>query len=324
MKVLITGGAGFLGRRLAQRLLEIGKLKNAEGDEEAIDQLTLFDLVPANGMSDPRVRFVTGDVADEDALAKVIDAETTSIFHLAAIVSSAAEADFELGMRVNFDSSRRLFEVCRRIGHCPKLVLASSLAVYGANHSALIDDETVTNPRTSFGVQKAMTELLLSDYRRKGFIDGRALRLPTVSVRQGKPNNAASSFSSDIIREPLNNEEALCPVTADIRLWLISPRQAVECLITGHNLGAEAFGLTYVINLPGVSVSVGDMVDILGKIAGPLATRKIRWEANPAIQHIIGSWPTTWDMRRAHMLGFKGDQNFESIVRAYSKDDLVD
>lgn len=323
MKVLITGGAGFLGRRLAQRLLQIGKLKNAEGEEEAIEQLTLFDLVATNGMTDPRVRFVTGDVADEEALAKVIDAETTSIFHLAAIVSNAAEADFELGMRVNFDSSRRLFDVCRRVGHCPKLILASSLAVYGANPSEMITDETVTNPRTSFGVQKAMTELLLADYRRKGFIDGRALRLPTVAVRQGRPNNAASSFSSDIIREPLNNKEALCPVTADIHLWLISPRQAVECLITGHNLGAEAFGLSHVINLPGVKVGVGEMVETLGKIAGPSAMRKIRWEADPAIQRIIGSWPTSWDMRRAHMLGFRGDQDFESIVRAYIKDDLV-
>lgn len=323
MKVLITGGAGFLGRRLANRLLQLGKLKNAEGEEEAIDQVVLFDVVAAQGFTDSRVRVVTGNVADEQALSSVIDAQTGSIFHLAAVVSSEAEADFDLGMSINLDASRLLFDICRRVGHCPKVVFASSLAVYGGHLPDVVHDDTATNPRTSFGVQKAMTELLLADYRRKGFIDGRALRLPTVAVRQGKPNKAASSFSSDIIREPLNNKEAVCPVTADMHLWLISPRQAVECLIIGHNLGAEAFGLNHVINLPGVNVRVGDMVEILGKIAGPAATRKIRWEADPAIQRIINSWPTSWDVRRANMLGFKGDVDFETIVRNYIKDDLV-
>jgi nucleoside-diphosphate-sugar epimerase len=323
MKVLVTGGAGFLGRRLANRLLQLGKLKNAEGEEEKIDQLVLFDVVPAQGFTDSRVRVVTGSVADEQALSSVVDTQTGSIFHLAAVVSSEAEADFDLGMNINLDASRLLFDICRRVGHCPKVVFASSLAVYGGHLPDVVHDDTATNPRTSFGVQKAMTELLLADYRRKGFIDGRALRLPTVAVRQGKPNKAASSFSSDIIREPLNNKEAVCPVTADMHLWLISPRQAVECLITGHNLGAEAFGLNHVINLPGVNVRVGDMVEILGKIAGPAATRKIRWEADPAIQRIISSWPTSWDVRRAHMLGFKGDVDFETIVRNYIKDDLV-
>lgn len=323
MKVLITGGGGFLGRRLANRLLQLGKLKNAEGEEEAIDQVVLFDVVAAQGFTDSRVRVVTGNVADEQALSSVIDAQTGSIFHLAAVVSSEAEADFDLGMSINLDASRLLFDICRRVGHCPKVVFASSLAVYGGHLPDVVHDDTATNPRTSFGVQKAMTELLLADYRRKGFIDGRALRLPTVAVRQGKPNKAASSFSSDIIREPLNNKEAVCPVTADMHLWLISPRQAVECLIIGHNLGAEAFGLNHVINLPGVNVRVGDMVEILGKIAGPAATRKIRWEADPAIQRIINSWPTSWDVRRANMLGFKGDVDFETIVRNYIKDDLV-
>jgi nucleoside-diphosphate-sugar epimerase len=209
------------------------------------------------------------------------------------------------------------------VGHCPKVVFASSLAVYGGNLPEVVHDDTALNPKTSYGVQKAICELLLSDYSRKGFIDGRGLRLPTISVRPGKPNKAASSFASGIIREPLNGVDTVCPVTADMHLLLMSPRQAVECMIWAHDLGAEAFGQTHVINLPGVTVTVGEMVEVLGKIAGPGATRKIHWEADPAVQRIIGTWPTRWDARRAHMLGFKGDQDFESIVRAFIKDDLV-
>jgi nucleoside-diphosphate-sugar epimerase len=262
-------------------------------------------------------------VSNLDALAEVIDTETTSIFHLAAVVSSQAEDDFDLGLSVNIDASRKLFEACRKAGHCPKVMFASSLAVYGGALPEVVQDDTVLTPKTSFGVQKAVIELLLSDYSRRGFIDGRALRLPTIAIRPGKPNLAASSFTSSIIREPLNNMQTVCPVTLDMKLWLTSPRQAVECLIHGHNLGAEAFGQRQVLNLPGVTVSVREMVDILGRIAGEPATRLIRWEADPAIQRIIHTWPTRWDMSHAHMLGFKGDPDFESIVRAFIKDDLV-
>lgn len=323
MKVLITGGAGFLGRRLANKLLQRGVLKNAEGDEEKIDQLVLFDAIPVQGFSDPRVTVVQGDAADPQAVSRVIDAETASIFHLAAVVSSQSEDDFDLGMRVNLDATHILFEACRRVGHCPKVIFASSLAVYGGNLPEIVHDDTAPNPQTSYGVQKAICELLLSDYSRKGFIDGRGLRLPTISVRPGKPNKAASSFASGIIREPLNDVDTVCPVTPDMHLWLLSPRQAVECMIRAHELGAESFGQNHILNLPGVTVTVGEMVETLGRIAGPAATRKIHWEANPAIQRIIGTWPTRWDTRRAEMLGFKGDHDFESIVRAYIKDDLV-
>ena len=323
MKVLITGGAGFLGRRLAAKLLQLGTLKNAELREEKIQQITLFDMVPALGFNDPRIRVVTGDVSDAEALEGVIDEDTTSIFHLAAVVSSQAEDDFDLGLSINLDASRRLFEACRKVGHTPKVIFASSLAVYGGALPEVVQDDTALQPKTSFGVQKAITELLLSDYSRKGYIDGRALRLPTIAVRPGKPNKAATSFTSSIIREPLNNVQTVCPVTMDMKLWLLSPRQATDCLIHGHNLGAEAFGQRHVLNLPGVTVTVRDMVDVLGRIAGEPATRLIRWEANPAIQRIIHTWPTRWDMSRAHMLGFKGDPDFESIVRAFIKDDLM-
>ncbi|MFZ4535357.1 D-erythronate dehydrogenase [Propionivibrio sp.] len=323
MKVLITGGAGFLGRRLARKLLQLGKLKNAKGVEEKIDSLVLFDVVPADGFSDPRVTVVTGDIADPQALSRVVDAQTVSIFHLAAVVSSQAEADFDLGMRINIDAARLLFETCRRLGHCPKVLFTSSVAVYGGDLPAVVQDETALNPQSSYGIEKAIAELLLSEYSRKGFIDGRCLRLPTISVRPGKPNKAASSFASGIIREPLNNEETVCPVTADTRLWLLSPRQAVENLVFAHDLGAEAFVQNRVLNLPGVSVSVGEMVETLGRISGQAAVSKIRWESDPVVQRIIGSWPGSWDMKRAHALGFKGDKDFDSIVHAYIADDLV-
>ncbi|MBK7356933.1 D-erythronate dehydrogenase [Propionivibrio sp.] len=323
MKVLITGGAGFLGRRLASKLLQRGVLRNAAGVEESIDRLVLFDAIQADGFTDPRVCVVTGDIADPQAINDVVDADTASIFHLAAVVSSQAEADFDLGMRVNIDAMRLLFERCRQLGHCPKVLFASSVAVYGGQLPELVRDDTALNPKSSYGIQKAIGELLLSDYSRKGFIDGRGVRLPTISVRPGKPNKAASSFASGIIREPLSNEATICPVTVDTRLWLLSPRQAIECLVWAHDLPADAFAQCPVLNLPGVSVTVCEMVDTLGRVAGKHAVDRIRWESDPVVQRIVGSWPGRWDMTRAHALGFKGDADFEGIVRAYVADDLA-
>lgn len=323
MNVLITGGAGFLGRRLARKLLQRGMLRNSAGEEEAIDRLVLFDALEADGFKDPRVCAVTGDIADPQALSDLIDADTASIFHLAAVVSSQAEADFDLGMRVNIDASRLLFERCRQLGHRPKVLFASSVAVYGGELPEIVRDDTALGPKSSYGVQKAIGELLLSEYSRRGFIDGRGLRLPTISVRPGKPNKAASSFASGIIREPLNNEATVCPVTADTRLWLLSPRQAIECLIWAHDLASDAFAQHPALNLPGVSVTVGEMVETLGRVAGQQAVARIRWESDPVVQRIVGSWPGRWDMTRAHALGFTGDQDFEGIVRAYMADDLA-
>ncbi len=322
MKVLITGGGGFLGRRLARKLLERGRLKDRDGREQPIEQLVLLDIVAAEGFSDPRVGVVTGDIGDAELLDSVIDADTVSIFHLAAIVSGQAEADFDLGMRINLDASRLLLDACRRRSHRPKVLFTSSVAVYGGVLPTMVTDDTALHPQSSYGVQKAIAELLLADYSRKGFVDGRILRLPTISVRPGRPNKAASSFASGIIREPLNGEEALCPVAADTRLWLLSPRQAIECLVWGHDLGADAFATNRSVNLPGVSVSVGDMAATLGKVGGPEALGRLRWERDPAVERIVGGWPGRWDISRATALGFAGDRDFESIVRAYVEDDL--
>lgn len=322
MKVLITGGAGFLGQRLAKKLLTTGTLKNASGQEEKIDRLILLDVVTAPANKDPRVHTLTGDVLDPELLKRAIDTETTAIFHLAAVVSSQAEADFDLGMRVNLEAFLLLLGSCRRLGHCPKLVFTSSVAVFGGDLPDVVQDDTALNPQSSYGAQKAMGEILLSDFSRKGYVDGRCLRLPTISVRPGKPNKAASSFASSIIREPLNGEAAICPVTADTRLWLLSPRKVIECLIAAHDLDTASLGNKRIINLPGVSVSVGEMVEVLGRIAGPAAAAKISWQADAVVQRIVGSWPKRWDSHRAQGMGFVGDSDFESIVRAYIDDDL--
>lgn len=321
MKVLITGGAGFLGQRLARRLLARGVLTDSQGHERPIEEIALLDVVAATGFDDPRIRPVTGDIADPELLARVITRDTATIFHLAAVVSGQAEADFELGMRINLDASRQLLEICRKLGHRPKVVFTSSVAIYGGALPAVVRDDTAPNPQSSYGAQKAIGELLVNDYSRRGFVDGRVLRLPTISVRPGKPNQAASSFASGIIREPLAGVDAVCPVGPDTRLWLLSPRQAIECLIAGHELPAAALGTSRNINLPGVSVSVGEMVAALER-AAPAAVRRIRWQPDPAIQRIVGSWPAAWDLARARELGLAGDADFDSIVRAYIEDDL--
>jgi nucleoside-diphosphate-sugar epimerase len=322
MKVLITGGAGFLGKRLARRLLDLGSLTDADGGKRQIEQLVLLDVVEAEGFNDPRVRVVTGDIADTALLDSVIDADTVSVFHLAAIVSGQAEADFDLGMRINLDASRQLLDVCRSRGHTPRVVFTSSVAVYGGALPDTVLDTTALNPRSSYGVQKAIGELLVGDYSRRGFIDGRVLRLPTISVRPGRPNKAASSFASGIIREPLQNQEAICPVSKETRLWLLSPRQAIESLIVGHELEAKVLETGRTINLPGISVTVAEMVVALEKLSSRETVQLIRWQPDPVVERIVGSWPGRWDVTRATAMGFSCDKDFEAIVRAYIEDDL--
>lgn len=323
MKIVITGGGGFLGRRLATQLLRRGHLIGASGGPEAIEQIVLLDLATAHGSTDPRLRTVDGDVADPAVLRDVIDAGTTSVFHLAAVVSGQAEADFDLGMRVNIDASRHLLEACRATGRRPRVVFTSSVAVYGGVLPDLVRDDTALKPRSSYGVQKAIAELLLADYHRKGFVDGRALRLPTVSVRPGRPNKAASSFASGIIREPLNGEDAVCPVPLQTRLWLLSPRRAVEALITGHEIASDALGDDRSVNLPGLSISVESMIEALARVAGTEAVARIRHQHDDTITRIVSGWPAAWDVTRAQALGFKGDESFDAVIRAHIEDELA-
>ncbi|CAB3671239.1 D-erythronate dehydrogenase [Achromobacter animicus] len=321
MKILITGGAGFLGQRLARKLLERGTLALEGGKPQTITQIDLLDVVKAD-LQDPRVRSLEGDIADPAVLRQAIDTETRAIFHLAAIVSGQAEADFDLGMRINLDASRALLETCRALGHKPRVIFTSSVAVYGGNLPDTVRDDTALNPQSSYGTQKAIAELLLADYTRRGFVDGRVLRLPTISVRPGRPNAAASSFASGIIREPLNGEPAVCPVGADTRLWLLSPRGAIAALIAGCELDAEAMADRTPINLPGVSVTAAEMAQALREVAGDEVADRISWQADARVERIVGSWPGRWDTSRATRLGLTGDGSFADIVRAYMADDL--
>jgi nucleoside-diphosphate-sugar epimerase len=323
MKVLITGGAGFLGQRLARELLARGSLKDAHGKPQPLTELVLLDVVRAADFGDSRVRSEVGDIAQSSVLESAIDAQTEAIFHLAAIVSGQAEADFDLGMRINLDAARLLLETCRQRGHRPRVLFTSSVAVYGGDLPDVVQNDTALNPQSSYGAQKAIAELLLNDYARRGFVDGRVLRLPTISVRPGKPNAAASSFASGIIREPLNGEAAVCPVAGSTRLWLLSPRKAIDSLIAGMEIGAAELGNQRVLNMPGISVSVDEMVAALREVAGDPVAQRIVWEPDERIEKIVGSWPGRWDTSRAEQLGLSGDRTFADVIRAYLEDERV-
>jgi len=316
MQILITGGAGFLGQRLAAALLTRGSLTGPHGQPQSIERITLLDVVPA-ATADRRVVAVSGDIADAGLLDRLIDTSTTSVFHLAAIVSGMAEAEFDKGMRINLDATRALLDVCRARGHRPRFVFTSSCAVFGGALPASVPESTALTPQTSYGTQKAIGELLVNDYSRRGFVDGRSVRLPTITVRPGKPNAAASSFASGIIREPLNGEAAICPVGPDTRVWVASPRSAIAGLIAAHELASDALGSNRAFCLPGLSVTVGEMAAALERAAGADVAARIRWERDPRIEPIVIGWPGEVETPRALALGFLRDTSFEEIVREY-------
>jgi D-erythronate 2-dehydrogenase len=314
MRVVITGGCGVLGRKLTLALLGRGDL----------DELILFDNArpPLPLPQDHRLSVVTGDIADRDAVRRVIAPGTGSVFHLAAVVSGEAEADTELGYRVNLDGTRAVLDACRALETCPRLVFASSLAVYGGELPEIVGDDTPLTPQTSYGTQKAIGELLVNDYTRKGFVDGRALRLPTVVVRPGRPNRAASTFASSIIREPLSGKEAVCPVSPDTVMALASLRRVVEALLRAGDLPAEMFGAKRSLQLPGFSVAVGEMAEAVRRIGGEAAYARIRWQPDPQIQRIVAGWPRALGAPRAMALGFAADTGVDEVVQAFIEDDL--
>jgi len=319
MRIVITGGCGFLGRRLALLLLDKGSALGA------IEELVLFDNAPSALPlpDDRRVRVVTGDIADRDTAQRLILPGTDAVFHLAAIVSGQAEADTDLGFRVNLDGTRAVLDACRALGTAPRLVFASSLAAYGGALPPEVGDDTPLNPQTSYGTQKAIGELLVNDYSRKGFIDGRALRLPTVVVRPGLPNRAASTFASSIIREPLSGKDAVCPVVPETVMALATPRRVVAALAHSLDIPGEALGVSRSLQVPGFSVSVGEMAAALRRAAGEAAYARIAWRPDPAVQRIISGWPKGLTTPRADRLGFQRDSGIDEAVRFFIEDDLA-
>ena len=322
MKVLITGGGGFIGYRLALALLKRGTLAGADGKQAAISQMVLLDTgFPAH--TDARLKCVKGDFTNASLLADTIGTDTGSVFHLAAVVSGGAEADFDGGMKVNLDGTRGLLEACRRQTRPPRYVFASSVAAFGGELPPVLDDSTTPNPQTSYGAQKVCSEYLATDYSRKGFIDGRSLRLPTIVVRAGKPNLAASSFASGIIREPLNGEISPCPVGPETGVWLLSPGKVVDAFIRAHDLPSSAWGVNRVVNLPGITVSVAQMVEALRKIAGDKVAARVEWKPDARIQGIVKTWPGRFTTERALQLGFAADPDIESVIRDYIRDEGI-
>ena len=325
MKVLVTGGTGFLGRRLVAALLERGTVSGADGAEHEVERIVVSDVGPGGSPlpDDPRIDLRLGDFSEPGAAESLIDADTGAVFHLAAVVSGEAEQRFELGMRINFHGSLRLLEAIRACGVRPRLVFASSVAAYGGDMPEVIEDSTILTPQTSYGSQKAAVELLLDDYSRKGFVDGRALRLPTVVVRPGKANAAASSFASAIIREPLEGRSYACPVAEETGVWLLSPRRVIESFLHAASLPGEAFGMSRALALPGMTVTVREMVAGLRKVAGDRVAERLTFERDPFVEKIVYGWATRFRPARALAMGFAPDESFATVIEAFIEDDLA-
>jgi nucleoside-diphosphate-sugar epimerase len=319
MHVLVTGATGMIGSKLLDRLVREPQLGN-----KSVTRLTLQDIVmPQPPHTAPfEIRSRTGDLSNVGEAAALIMDKPDVIFHLAAVVSGEAETDFEKGYRVNLDGTRSLFEAIRTCHYCPRLVYASSIAVFGAPFPWSIPDDFHLTPLTSYGTQKAIGELLLDDYTRRGFLDGIGIRLPTICVRPGKPNKAASSFFSSIIREPLVGEEAVLPVSEDVRHCHASPRAAVGFLLHAAALDGATLGSRRNLTMPGLSVTVGEQIAALGKIAGARAVARIRRESDTTIMLIVGGWPQNFDPARAIALGFRAEATFEEIIRIHIEDEL--
>ena len=322
MQVLIIGAAGMVGRKLAERLARDKALHG-----KSVDKLTLIDVVAPTqpeGFAG-KIQTAAADLSAPGQAEKMIAPRPDVIFHLAAVVSGEAEADFEKGYRINLDGTRALLEAIRKMGdgYHPKLVFTSSAAVFGAPFPEAIHDEFHLTPLTSYGTQKAIGELLLADYHRRGFLDGVGLRFPTICVRPGRPNKAASGFFSSIIREPLAGEEAVLPVPESVRHTHASPRSAVGFLLHAASLSREALGSQINLTMPGVSCTVGEEIEALRRIAGDKVATRIRREPDPTIARIVGGWPQRLEAKRARALGFRAETSFDEIVRTHIEDELA-
>jgi nucleoside-diphosphate-sugar epimerase len=324
MRIVVLGGAGFIGKKLICKLLNHGQVSLNGHPRQPFDQLVVFDKVKATGLpDDSRLEVVEGDICNAGTIKNLLGSNTDLIFHLAAVVSGEAEKNFDLGMQVNLQASMQILEHCRHMKNAPVLVFASSCAAYGMDFSEVIRDDTPPAPKSSYGTQKVMVDLLINDYSRRGFIDGRALRLPTIAVRPGKPNAATTSFVSSIIREPLQGKRANCPVSSEIKLWILSPEKVTDNFIHAAHIPAQAFKGNRVVNLPGLTVTVKDMVDALGAVAGREAVELIDWEPDAFIQSIVLTFPREFVTSKALALGFHRDESLNQIISSFIKEELA-
>jgi nucleoside-diphosphate-sugar epimerase len=318
MNILIIGGGGVIGQKLAQALAQRGTLRG-----DAIKKITLADInEPPLIDASFDIESITCDIADATSVQQAVRSDTNIIYLLAAIVSAHAEEDFEMGMNINLFGTYNVLERCRALGTKPVVVFTSSIAIYGGDIRGPLGDHSYPNPQTSYGTQKAACELFMNDYSRKGFVDGRAFRLPTISVRPGKPNRAASSFMSSILREPLNGQEAICPVDPDFRHYYLSPRKCIENLIKGAELDAADLGMNRVMQMPGRNLSIAQLIDAMTAVAGDGPAKLIRWESQPEIKRIVSGWRFDINADRAEALGLSADNSFEDNIRYYLEDYL--
>jgi len=322
MHVLIVGAAGMIGAKLTARLPGLARL-----GEREITKLTLFDVVtpPAPSAAEFATEVMSGDISRPDTAPLLLASRPDVIVHLAAIVSGEAELDMDKGYRINLDGTRHLLDAIRGVGdgYCPRLVFTSSIAVFGAPFPEVIGDEFFLTPLTSYGTQKAVCELLLADYSRRGILDGVGIRLPTICVRPGRPNKAASGFFSNIIREPLAGAQAVLPVAEDVRHWHATPRSAIGFLLHAATMDTALLGARRNLSMPGISVTVGEQIAALGRVAGQGVTRRIRREPDEAITRIVAGWPRNFDAGRARALGFDTEErSFEDIIRIHIEDEL--
>ncbi len=328
MRVVITGGTGFIGRMLARRIVELGRLAGPSGRPEEVDEILLFDASqpsePLSGLED-RVKVVTGDVTDRDQVGRLIDRADVSVFHLASVVSAGAELAFDLAISVNLMGGLNVLEACRACAGRPRLVFASSIAVFGGTAMPeSVTDATKQTPQTTYGVTKAACELLINDYTRKGYLDGRAARLPTIIIRPGRPNLAASSFASGVFREPLNGEACIVPVGPDTRMPVLGYRSVVEGFLRLHDIPGVDLGHDRAVNFPSLSATVAEMIATLERVAGGRPLGKITVEPDPAIEAIVETWPLETRFERATALGLRREESLDDIVRAYIEDFLPD
>ncbi|MCO5162554.1 MAG: SDR family oxidoreductase [Mesorhizobium sp.] len=319
MRILVTGAAGMIGRKLVERLARDGSLRG-----EAITALDLHDIVAADLVSVPgaETSVFVGDIAGADTVDMLVSRRPDVVFHLAGVVSGEAEANFDLGYRVNLDGTRMLFDAIRLADYNPRVVFTSSIAVFGAPFPDVIPDEFHPTPLTSYGTQKLIGEALLADYTRRGFMDGIGIRLPTICVRPGKPNKAASGFFSGIIREPLNGEAAILPVPRSVVHTHASPRSAVGFLMRAAEIDGDLVGPRRNLTMPGVGVTVGEQIEALERVAGSNVVSLIREVPDETIWSIVKNWPTRFESRRARELGFEAETSFDEIVKAYIEEEL--